>query len=88
MAEEIIDVFISPAMDEKINVKHHVTADEVRAACSRVIDSFWVEDDRGPRLYVFGYSDFGAVLIVVLYPTDRQGYWNLGTARRDDTHSD
>jgi hypothetical protein len=84
MAEDIVDVFISRAMNEKINVKHQVSEDEVRSACARVIDSYWVHDeDRGWRLYVSGYTDSGAVLIVVLYPTGRSGYWNLGTARRE-----
>lgn len=88
VAEEILDIYISPAMDEKINAKHQVTAQEVRTACARVIDSYWVfHDEPGWRLYVLGYTDAGAVLLVVLYPTERPGYWNLGTARRDDTHT-
>jgi hypothetical protein len=84
MAEDIREVYISPAMNAKINdPNHRLTADDVRHACLNRRHSRWVYDDeRGWRLYVEGATEYGDRAIVVLYPTTEPGLWNLGTARR------
>lgn len=79
-------MYISPAMNAKINdPNHRLTADDVLHACWHPRYTAWVYDDeRGQRLYIEGTTEFGAPVIVVLYPTSEPGLWNLGTARRAD----
>jgi hypothetical protein len=84
VAEDIREVYISPAMNAKINdPNHQLTADDVLHACWKRTHSSWAYDEeRGWRLYVEGRTEFGVPVIVVLYPTTEPGLWNLGTARR------
>lgn len=77
-------MYISDRMKAKINnATHRLTADDVLHACWHPTYTSWVYDDeRGWRLYLQGVTEFGQPVIVVLYPTQERGLWNLGTARR------
>jgi hypothetical protein len=69
---------------EKINSKHGVSIDEVRDAFqwpATPARASWVEDHRGRRLAVEGFTARGRRIRAVLYPVDvTQGTWRLGTA--------
>lgn len=84
MAERIVDIYVSPAMNAKINSKKPgLTEDDVWAISQRVTRAYRVSDEeRGRRVYVEGRTEYGQPAIIVLYPTGEDGYWNLGTARR------
>lgn len=80
MGYDIRSVYISPAVNAKINSKHGVTQDEVLDACVRVVTASWIADERGRRLYIDGKTARGRRLLVVLYPTNDPSLWNPGTA--------
>lgn len=79
-------VEISLAMAQKLQTKHGVTPDEIRAACeNRVVAAWNYHPNHGRRLLVVGRSDrrrgYGRVLKIILQPVDeRDGYWRLRTA--------
>jgi hypothetical protein len=74
-------VNITPDVVAKLGSKHGVSADQVIAACTNVISATWNTDHRGRRLYLRGYTEHRRELLVVLYPTAREGFWNVATAR-------
>lgn len=81
MGERILHIYVSPTVNAKINSKHGLNVDDVWAVSQNVTRSHWVYDEqRGRRLYVQGYTEYGNPAIIILYPTGDPGYWNLGTA--------
>lgn len=82
MAEEIRSVYISDAMRAKIGSKHGLSPDDVLDACSNVRSAAWhLHEEYGWRLLVEGWNQYGRLVQVKLYPTTKQGHWNLGTAQ-------
>lgn len=84
MAISIEVVEVSTSIEQKINGKHGVTADEVLEACGSVLKAGWELDHAGKnRLLVLGRTQSGRRLAVVLYPIDgAEAEWRLATAYR------
>ena len=81
----IADVYISPAVENKLRQKYNLTGREVREAVMlcKVRRSFLeMHPERGERLLLTATTVTGTVLDVVLYPAgpDDDGLWSLGTA--------
>lgn len=68
-------------MNAKINQLHGVNALDVEDASDNRQDSRWVINDAGQwRLMVKGRTSSGRLIGMVLWPTERDGEWNLATA--------
>ena len=75
---------ISPSVQTKISGRHQLQAADVAAAVERVksLTCAWDTDpERGRRAFVQTMIR-GSRVLVVLYPTDEDGVWNLGSAYR------
>lgn len=84
MDHYIAQIRISPAVEFKIRIKHHLTGEEVRFALiyrTDVIGKGNFHPIYGFRLKVRGKLENGQMLIAYLHPLNRElGIWFLGTA--------
>lgn len=73
---------VSPKVADKINGLHHISAEEVwdEVGCQENLIYVWhTHPKRGLRALVDATIQ-GRAARVVLYPTDIEGVYNLGTA--------
>ena len=77
---EVIE--ISPWVEQKINGKHHVSADEIVEACDNGPEYVWAVNPVGQeQLLCRGITDSGRVIEFALYPIEVDaGEWRLATA--------
>ena len=80
----IAEIVISPEIEFKIRVKHHLTGDEIRAALIYSKNIYVKEQFHptyGTRLVAKGILENGQMLIAYLHPLNQEmGIWFLGTA--------
>lgn len=86
MAERIMEIRISPAVEFKLRSKHQLSGDIVREAIQYPAKSrcHWqFHNIYGWRLQAFGFLDSGYVVVAYLYQIDDSyEIWSLGTAFR------
>lgn len=84
MALDFLDLEVSRHVEQKVNSIHRLSVDGVVDALDAVIDSEWNDDEeRGLRLYVWGWVE-RRVVFVCLWPLDvDSGRWRLVTAYPD-----
>jgi len=82
VAIEFNGIEISPWVEQKINGKHHVSADEIAEACERGPEYIWGTNPLGiEQLLCRGVTDSGRAIEFALYPIDAAaGEWRLATA--------
>lgn len=82
MGLDVRRVYVSPKVRAKLGSKHGVTEDEALDACYDRRGARWIYDDeRGWRLAIEGWNEHRRLIQVILYPTDEEGLWNLGSAQ-------
>lgn len=81
MAWAIDYVNVSQHVNAKINSKHSLDHVQVQEAIDTATDYRLSPNDEGvDRLLVCGETAPGRRILVVLYPTNVHGVWNLATA--------
>lgn len=84
MAQRIMEIRITPAVEFKLRTKHGLTGAIVREAIQipAQVSSEWVMDPvQGRRLYVYGFLSRKIRIVAYLHPVETDmGIWNLATA--------
>lgn len=84
MAQRIMEIRISPAVEFKLRSKHGLTGDEVRSALiypAHTQKSWDYSNLHNLRLRVIGKTETNRNLVAYLYPVSpRLGIWNLATS--------
>lgn len=73
----IREVIVSPLQEEHIWTKHHVTPEEMEEVC---FAEPLVIRGRDKSYAIYGQTEAGRYLLVILYPKGR-GIYSLATAR-------